>query len=143
MAILEKQFNDICNELATSSIGIVKICKKHGVSSRTFYEAIHNNKDYEKQYVRAREEQADFLADEIIEIADDSSNDTIYTEKGEFENKEWTNRSKLRVEARKWTASKLKPKKYGDKLELSNDPESPINTVVIFKLPDNGRGKEN
>jgi len=33
------------------------------------------------------------------------------------ENTEWTNRSKLRVEARKWVAAKLKPKKYGDKVE--------------------------
>ena len=33
---------------------------------------------------------------------------------------------KQRIEARKWTAMKLKPKKYGDKLELAGDPNNPI-----------------
>jgi hypothetical protein len=71
-------------------------------------------------YARAKEQQADLLAEEIIEIADDSSKDLQgYDDyNNPIENKEFVNRSKLRVDARKWVASKLKPKKYGDKLEL-------------------------
>lgn len=73
-------------------------------------------------YARARESQAEVLADEIIEIADDSSEDFIFAE-GEdkdgngakkFINKEYVKRSALRVDARKWVAAKLLPKKYGD-----------------------------
>lgn len=93
------------------------------------------HKDFLRSYVRAREEQADFLAEEILEIADDGSNDLMTITKGdasyETENKEVTNRSKLRVDARKWIASKLKPKKYGDKLDLNHEGGQTI--VVKFQ----------
>ena len=39
-------------------------------------------------------------------------------------------RNKLRVDARKWVLSKLAPKKYGDKLELSGDKNAPLALVV-------------
>lgn len=81
-------------------------------------------KTFLHQYAHAREAQADFMAEEIIEIADDGSNDYMTVVKGDqeynIENKEVTNRSKLRVDARKWVASKLKPKKYGDKIDLNH-----------------------
>ena len=48
----------------------------------------------------------------------------------EVENKEWTNRSKLRVDARKWVASKLKPKKYGDKLDVDANVEGTIKITM-------------
>ncbi|WP_315823022.1 hypothetical protein [Paraflavitalea speifideaquila] len=84
-----------------------------------------NREDFSAQYARAKEEQADFMIEEMIEIADDGTNDLMTIEKGdisyEVENKEVTNRSKLRVETRKWIASKLKPKKYGEKLETKNE----------------------
>lgn len=79
--------------------------------------------DFRQQYVRAREDQAELMLDEIIEIADDTSADTITKEDGdgnsyEVANTEWINRSRVRIDARKWAMSKLAPKKYGDKLEL-------------------------
>jgi hypothetical protein len=70
-------------------------------------------------YARAREEQADTWAEEIIEISDDGSNDTyvIDEETGETGvNHDHIQRSKLRVDSRKWIAAKLKPRKYGDKV---------------------------
>lgn len=78
------------------------------------------------QYARARELQADSLADDIQDIADDGSND--WMEKFDKDgnsigwqlNGEAVQRSKLRVEARKWNASKLRPKKYGDKLDVTS-----------------------
>lgn len=87
-------------------------------------------------YERAKQDQSDTMADEMIEIADDSSNDTIEIEgkKGQMlkaENREWVNRSKLRVETRKWIAAKLKPRKYGDRMatELSGPNGGPV--VII------------
>nr|WP_241430770.1 hypothetical protein [Tatumella saanichensis] len=74
--------------------------------------------DFRNQYARAREVQADVLAEEIIEIADDSSGDVIVDEDGrEQTNHERVARSRLRVDARKWYASKLAPKKYGDRIQ--------------------------
>lgn len=78
--------------------------------------------DFRDKYTRAREAQADYLAEEIITIADDSSEDEIFVESEDgttakrVENREFINRSKIRVDARKWYASKLAPKKYGDRI---------------------------
>jgi hypothetical protein len=73
------------------------------------------------KYARARESQADVLFDEILEIVDDATNDwmerrdddqkAIYVLNGEH-----VQRSRLRVDARKWMAGKLRPKVYGEKI---------------------------
>jgi len=51
----------------------------------------------------------------MFDIVDETSNDTIVTDKGEIPNSEWMQRSRLRYDARKWLVSKLNPKKYGDR----------------------------
>ncbi len=71
-------------------------------------------------YVRAREDQADTLADEIVAIADDGSNDTYEKDGVVLTNQDVVARSRLRVDARKWVAAKLKPKKYGDKVDVEH-----------------------
>lgn len=119
----EKIADKICHQIATTSNGLCFICKGDDMPSTvTVYAWLNDekHKDFLNKYVRAREQQADLLADEIISIADDGQQDDEirYNSKGEsyvVENKEWTNRSRLRVDARKWKASKLAPKKYGDK----------------------------
>lgn len=73
---------------------------------------------FRKQYARAREAQADAIFDEILDIADDGSND--YMGEDEKYNGDAVQRSRLRVDARKWMAGKLQPKKYGDKLDLEH-----------------------
>lgn len=128
--VKEAKFNAIIDELSGSSEGLHHICKRHGISHVSFYAWINQNEEWLNKYTRARDIQADYLADQIIEIADDSAHDTIHTENGEMENKEWVNRSKLRVEARKWIASKLKPKKYGEKIDLNATVQ---NIVIDFK----------
>lgn len=88
-----------------------------------------------KSYVQAREIQADYLADEILDISDNNRGDTITDSSGNPRcDNEWVNRSKLRVDARKWVASKLRPKKYGDfnRSELSGPNGSPIQTQPLF-----------
>jgi hypothetical protein len=96
---------------------------------------LRDKEDYSNQYARAKEDQADYLAEEILEIADDSSGDTDYTETGKIVmNAEFVARSRLKVDARKWIAAKLKPKKYGDKVDVTTDGKS-INAPVIQVLP--------
>jgi hypothetical protein len=141
----EELFDKICDEIAVSSVGLFHICKKHGTTSRSFLRWVREDESEElrHKYACAREDQAEFLADQIIEIADDSTHDTKTITKGdqtvEVENTEWVNRSKLRVEARKWTASKLKPKKYGDKLDLTSGneklPTAPQPIVIEIVKP--------
>ena len=115
----------ICHLLSTTSQGLTVICQAEDMPSTVTVFSWLKNPDHVEflnSYTYAREAQADFLADEIITIADDGSNDLMTITKGDvsydIENKEVTNRSKLRVDARKWKASKLAPKKYGDKLDI-------------------------
>ena len=97
------------------------ICKDEDMPGLTaVFRWLGEKEDFQQQYARAREAAADALVEEILDISDDGTND--WMEKhgkdsaGWIENGEAIGRSKLRVDARKWIASKLKPKKYGEKL---------------------------
>lgn len=127
-----------CYIISTSSLGIKRICEKYKdmPTEKTIHNWLNSDKEFLQLYTRAKEFQADFMIDETIDIADDGTNDTIIIQmpsgaEREVENKEWTNRSKLRIETRKWIASKLKPKKYGDKLDVTSDGEKIVTPPVL------------
>ena len=93
--------------------------------------------EFREQYARAREAQADALVDQIIAIADAPLIGAITTEKEvvvdgslepvtETRTADAVERARLMVDARKWAAAKLAPKKYGNKLELSGDADNPV-----------------
>lgn len=91
----------------------------------TMFKWMREHEEFSKQYELAKEQCADMMAEELLEIADDGRND--YMEKldkddggviGYQLNGEHVQRSRLRVDARKWIAAKLKPRKYGDKQEI-------------------------
>lgn len=106
----------------------------HGVSAR---------------YTRAREEQVHAMIDETIAISDDTSRDTIqkYGKDGEAydaPDNEWINRSRLRVDTRKWLASKIVPKIYGDRLDLKNTIEAGDSlTLLLEKIGQKGAASGN
>lgn len=79
---------------------------------------------FSKQYAQARNIQAEVMFDEILDIADDGTNDLMTITKGNssynIEDREVTSRSKLRVESRKWYLSKIVPKKFGDKMDVTS-----------------------
>lgn len=87
-----------------------------------------------EHYTQAREIQAEMMADEILDIADDGTNDFVEreTKKGTIIlcDQENINRSRLRVDARKWVAAKLLPKKYGDKVEHVGNENTPLRVIV-------------
>lgn len=86
----------------------------------TVFDWLAVDKDFADKYARAREQQADKLADEIVSIADEVSIITRTDDDGAVEltlDAVAVARNRLRIDARKWVASKLKPKKYGDKIE--------------------------
>jgi hypothetical protein len=133
----------ICKKISTSNHGLRQICEMPDINLdvSTVMDWARNNKEFSQQYAKAKQEQADFLADEIIQIADDATNDFMTITKGDVtynvENKEWTNRSRLRIDARKWVASKLKPKVYGDKTDITSGGEQlKQTTIVINTTPD-------
>lgn len=80
---------------------------------------------FRDQYVCAREAQADVFVDEMIDIADDGTNDWVDRERADGSayaalDSEHIQRSKVRIETRRWIAARLAPKKYGDKLDLNH-----------------------
>ena len=125
---------DICAKLVMGE-SLRSICSAEDMPAiATVYLWLGKHPEFMEQYTRAREDQADTLADEIIDIADDSSKDTILKENQdgstyEVQNTEWINRSRLRVDARKWVAAKLKPKRYGDRVD-HNVAVEPINVNI-------------
>ena len=113
----------ICERLIEGE-SLRAICASEGMpAASTVCRWLANNEAFRKQYAHAREAQADTLADESLDIADDGSNDWMERHNDEGENTGWQvngehiQRSRLRIETRKWLASKLKPKKYGEKVE--------------------------
>ncbi len=87
-------------------------------------------------YARAREAQADRMAEDILQIADDGTRDTYIDSEGrERTDQDVIARSRLRVDARKWLAAKMAPKKYGEKLAIGGaDDLPPIKTLSDEEL---------
>ena len=113
----QEKADAICERLAEGE-SLRSICKGEDMPNKsTVMRWLADNEAFRDQYARAREAQADHLAEEILQIADDGSNDTYQTDDGEAVNHDVIARSRLRVDARKWLASKMAPKKYGDKLQ--------------------------
>jgi hypothetical protein len=115
-------------------------------SRPTVYGWVLDNEDgFSSKYARAREIQAHSLADDQVEIADNGSND--WMERNDPENPGWLangehlQRSRLRFDARKWAASKILPKVYGDKVtqEHTGADGGPIQLQAIDRPPNETR----
>lgn len=116
----------ICSRLASGE-SLRAICRDDDMpNASTVHAWVFENEAFSKQYAKAREYQAAHLFDELLEIADDGTNDyvTKHTADGkEYEavDSEHISRSRLRVDTRKWYISKVLPKIYGDKMDVTSD----------------------
>ncbi len=124
----QKTADLICARLADGE-SLRSICRDDSmphVSTVLRWVAHPDRKEFRDQYAHAREVGLEQMADEILEIADETAFDTIATKDGFKADNEWIQRSKLRVDARKWILSKQLPKKYGDRTTLAGDPDNPL-----------------
>lgn len=133
------ELGDLICERLSDGESLRAICAEEGMPNRsTVFRWVGANDAFRDQYARAREEQADTLADEIVSISDEECT-MVRADKhpgakadGEDGNVEVVfdatavARNRLRVDARKWVASKLKPKKYGERQVLAGDPDAPL-----------------
>ena len=123
----DKIATEICERLALGE-SLRQICSDDEMPSKStvmrwLFE--EDKKAFQDQYAKAREALMEHWAEEIIDIADDATNDYMDRKQkdGSIEqvlNSEWITRSRLRVDTRKWLMSKLAPKKYGEKLETTH-----------------------
>jgi hypothetical protein len=112
----------VCDVIATSSRSLGRILADgHDGNTLPGHTAIMQwlgeDATLADKYARAKEAQADWMADEMIEIADDGRRDQVVDpETGRISpDHDHISRARLRVDTRKWLASKLRPKKYGER----------------------------
>lgn len=122
----------ICNRLSQGE-SLRSICADEGMPDKsTVMRWLGLHKEFQDQYARAREAQADYWAEEIIEISDDDAQDAIVDpESGNARiNSEFVARSRLRVDTRKWLMARMAPKKYGDKLDIDQKTTHEVGSSV-------------
>lgn len=98
-------------------------------------ESEYYDKEFSENYARARQEREDAIFDDMLDIADDGSNDFMKKQiaegvEVELLNAEHIQRSRLRIDARKWILSRMNPKKFGDKTDITSGGEKITNNII-------------
>lgn len=109
----------ICDAIATNPLSIGHICKKYPEFPHvdTVFTWKREKQEFSEMYAQAKRDQIEVLIDQILDISDDASKDYYVNNKGEdVFNSEHVQRSRLKIDTRKWYAAKLAPKIYGDKI---------------------------
>lgn len=135
----EEMAGIICERTADGE-SLKDICSAEGMPNRvTVYRWLAKHELFRNMYAQAKDDQAEALFDDILSIADDGRNDWMEKLSAEGEKIGWAvngehiQRSRVRIDARKWMASKLLPKKFGEKIvtELTGKDGGPIETKDV------------
>lgn len=143
----QKVMDIVCKKVATSTFSLAAILRTPHEGfllpdTTTLYDWMRADESLSLAYAQAKRSQARILVEEIIEIADDSSGDVqtrINSRTGKMftvADAEFVARSRLRVDVRKWHASKMLPKEYGDTLpkdEEDDEVPMPIAVTIDFR----------
>jgi hypothetical protein len=110
---------EICKVISSNSRSLVSLCKEnpHWPDRSKIYEWLHKFTEFRDCYAQAKRQQIEALVDDILQISDDKSEDYIVGDDGMTFNATAIQRARLMVDTRKWFASKLAPKIYGDKVQ--------------------------
>jgi transposase-like protein len=123
----------ICSKIS-EGITLSEICREEGMPSRgTVYNWLNDaeNQSFIEHFARARDLGFDAIAEECLEIADDTTQDTVQTVYGPKPDTEWIQRSKLRVETRLKLLAKWSPKKYVESVNLNHGGTIQNNNVTL------------
>lgn len=120
------QISSLVLEGMRSGLSALKACQAAGVHQSTFNTWLNDDAALSVEYARAREDLIERMAQEVLELSD---SDVGLLPDGK---KDWAavQKHRLQVDTRKWLLSKLAPKKYGDKLEVSGDAANPLVTRI-------------
>lgn len=130
--IYTEEIADIICERISGGESLRRILKDEGMPSiATVMRWVLNIPEFDNKYARARQLQAEVWADEMIDIADDAVNDYMVKRGKDGDaigyelNGENIQRSRMRLEQRRWYAEKLRPKVYGPKIAIGGAPDLP------------------
>lgn len=133
----QKIANEILARIANGQ-SVRLICEKAPSPTRTtFYKWIRENEQFRKDYEQAIELRSDHIAEEILQIADDRTDDYVQ-ELGDnglpvfIQNNVKVQRDRLRIDSRKWLLAKMSPKKYGDHLKVDADNNHSGAIKIVF-----------
>lgn len=118
----------ICDWVAQGR-SLVRLCKQEGMPARrTVMQWLERHEEFAHKYAQAKQEGMDAMFEEMLEIADDGTNDVIDADGKLIVQKDVVARSKLRVDTRKWALARLAPRKYGDRVitEVTGADGGPI-----------------
>ena len=132
---------EICHKIATQPKSIKVLCKENHnfPNPDTIFTWKREKPEFSDLYARAKRDQIEVLVDEILDISDDRSEDYYTNNKEEHVfDSEHVQRSRLKIDTRKWYAAKLAPKIYGDvkgaeEKENSNDDEIQKDRELLHK----------
>jgi len=130
-----KLVNTICKEVAGGRSLRSVLRDENMPSNPTFSKWMKDSKQRLLQYTCAREDRADFIFEQILDISDSQEGDMITLEDGrEVVNHDVIQRARLRVDSRKWMLGKMQPAKYGERLDVqSSDGSMSPNTGLEGK----------
>lgn len=124
---------EICFRLAKGE-SVLKICRDEDMpNADTIYTWLLDgeHKEFSENYARARNVQAEHLFDEILEIADEALPESKAGDPKRAGAK--VQAQHVRIDARKWYLSKVLPKKFGDKIDLTSGGEPIKGNAIIFE----------
>ena len=102
-------------ERITEGKSLVYAVKEANMSYATAMYQLRNNPELQTKYKACMEERGDYLADELVDLSDEMPPADLDPALINA----WVNRQRLRIDARKWSAAKLRPKQWGDKIDVS------------------------
>ncbi len=128
----EEMAAEICERLSEGE-SLSKICLDSHIPVKSVVRGwvLDDYKGFANRYARARELQAEAIADEIEAISDDESKDIFDKIDGSIPNRVAVERAKLRVDARKWLLAKLHPKRYGEAKTVTHAGEMTVNQTQL------------
>lgn len=115
----------LCERIA-SPMSLGKACEPADMPCMaSVFKWLREKPEFSEMYAKAVAERAEAHAEELLDIADDGRNDYLETQEdgggvAYKYNGEAINRSRLRVDTRKWLLAKLQPRKYGDKIHTEH-----------------------
>ena len=131
-------FESIIARVATGE-SVRSICKDEGMPSRdTFFVWLYRDPSLADQYAHAKAISAYADEDELNEISDDGTNDWMERRNKDGEivgwqlNGEAVQRSRLRVETRRWLMERRMPTRFGQKVDVNHgvQPDNPLSSLI-------------